>query len=174
MSQVENHLPEVYLQPGEAYLARKPTIIRTILGSCVGVTFWSARLSAGALCHALLPRCPGNVPADLGSTGGPRYVDFAIRELARQFDRLGASRREVQVKVFGGADVLPVSAKCARPTIGRQNCEMAIEVLKDEGFEVIASSLGGTSGLSIQFHTGTGEVRVRRLFHARFEEDVDG
>jgi chemotaxis receptor (MCP) glutamine deamidase CheD len=35
-----------------------------------------------------------------------RYVDFAIRQLAWQFDQLDVSRREVQVKVFGGAGVL--------------------------------------------------------------------
>ena len=51
-------LPDLDLQPGELYLARKPAILRTILGSCVGVTFWSARLGAGALCHGVLPRCP--------------------------------------------------------------------------------------------------------------------
>ena len=64
MLELEDALPEVYLQPGESYLARKPTIIRTILGSCVGVTFWSARLGIGALCHAQLPRMPDEfVPA---------------------------------------------------------------------------------------------------------------
>ena len=43
---------------GELYLARSPAILRTMLGSCVGVTFWSPRLGAGALCHGVLPRCP--------------------------------------------------------------------------------------------------------------------
>ena len=62
MLEVESELPEVYLQPGESYLARKPAIIRTILGSCVGVTFWCARLGVGALRHAQLPRCPANAP----------------------------------------------------------------------------------------------------------------
>src|SRR5579872_451115 len=109
MLEVESELPEIYLQPGEVHFARKPSIIRTILGSCVGVTFWSARLGAGALCHALLPRCPKNSPAGLSPAAGRRYVDFAIRDLARQFDQLGACRAEVQVKVFGGADVLPIS-----------------------------------------------------------------
>ncbi len=51
-------LPDLELQPGELYLARSPSILRTILGSCVGVTFWSARLGAGALCHGVLPKCP--------------------------------------------------------------------------------------------------------------------
>jgi chemotaxis receptor (MCP) glutamine deamidase CheD len=48
-------------------------------------------------------------------------------------------------------------------TVGRLNQEAAIEVLHQEGFEVIASSLGGKSGLKIFFDTGTGEILLRRL-----------
>jgi chemotaxis protein CheD len=175
MFETECALPDIYLQPGEVHFALKPSIIRTILGSCVGVTFWSARLGAGALCHALLPRYPRNSPAGLSLAAGCRYVDFVICDLARQFDNLGAQRKEVQVKLFGGADVLPISASGAlRPTVGRQNCEAAMEVLQAEGFQVTASSLGGTAGRSIQFYTGTGEVRLRWLAQTGFDEVVDG
>jgi len=170
----EGGLLEVYLHPGEVYLARKPTVIRTILGSCVGVTFWSARFTAGALCHALLPKCPSKAEFGKGVPDGHRFVDFSIRDLARRFDRIGASRGEIEVKVFGGADVLPVSPRPARPTVGRQNCEVAIEVLQEEGFNVAASSVGGHYGRSIRFYTGTGEVRVRWLTRVIFEEGVDG
>jgi len=173
MLELEGKLPEVYLQPGELHLARKPAIIRTLLGSCVGVTFWSAKLGAGALCHALLPRCPKNSSADFSLATGRRYVDFSIRDLARRFDKLGALRSEVQVKLFGGADVLPVNRTAgSRATVGSQNCEAAIDVLRAEGFEVIASSLGGTRGRSIRFNTGTGEVLVRRLSRVVFEDVI--
>jgi len=171
----ECELPEIYLQPGESHFARRPSIIRTLLGSCVSVSFWSAGAGAGALCHALLPRCPKNVRADVSVAMGRRYVDFAICDLARQFDRLGVPRSEVQIKLFGGADVLPINfSNPQRPTVGRQNCEAAVEVLKAEGFLVSASSLGGTTGRSIQFFTGTGEVRLRWLAQVGFEEGVDG
>jgi chemotaxis protein CheD len=164
MLEIESELSEVYLHPGESYLTRKPAIIRTILGSCVGVTFWSARLGVGALTHSQLPRCPTNPPAGLSLAARHRYVDFAIRDLARQFDDLGARRTEVQVKLFGGADVLLASGEASsKPTVGKLNCEVAIEVLRDEGLAVIASSLGGSSGLNIRFDTRTGEVLLRRL-----------
>jgi chemotaxis protein CheD len=161
MPELESELAEVYLQPGESYFARTPAIIRTILGSCVGVTFWSARLGVGALSHAQLPRCPASSSVDIRRVAG-RYVDSTIRDLARHFDEMGALRSEVQVKVFGGADVLLVR-DITRPTVGRLNCEAAIEVLRDEGFLVIASSTGGTSGVHIRFDTRTGEVQLRRL-----------
>jgi chemotaxis protein CheD len=68
----------------------------------------------------------------------------------------------VQVKLFGGADVLLVG-DTSKPTVGRLNYETAIEVARAEGFQVIASSLGGISGLNIRFDTRTGEVLLRRL-----------
>jgi chemotaxis protein CheD len=164
MAEPRAQLPEVYLKPGEMFLAREPTTIRTILGSCVGVTFWCARLGVGALCHSMLPRCPQPaVGGEMSLEVGYRYVDFCIREIARQLDSLGAARHEIQVKVFGGADVLFVAEAAARPSVGRQNYETAMEVLHDEGFAVSASSLGETFGRKIRFNTGSGEVLLLRL-----------
>ncbi len=157
-------LPDLNLQPGELYLARGPAILRTILGSCVSVTFWSKRLGAGALCHGVLPRCPRVWPPGSSVSDGHRYVDFSVRHLAEQFDALGARRDELEVKLFGGADVLPVlSARGDKPTVGALNCQAAREAIEEEGLVAIASDLGGTRGRKIHFHTGSGEVLVYRL-----------
>ena len=155
-------LPEVYLQPGESLLVREPTILRTLLGSWVGIAFRAPRLGAGALCHPMLPRCPTKPGGVLSRSSGRRYVDFAIRDLARQFDALGAHRNEVEVKIFGGGDVLLMENDPLRPTVGRLNSEVAMKVLAEEGFAVTASSLGGKRGINIYFDTSTGEVLLKR------------
>ncbi len=156
----EGLIQDVYLQPGESRLVKQSTIFHTVLGSCVGVTFLVPRLGVAAICHPMLPRCPANL---LGNRASTRYVDFAIRDLAQQLGSLGAARAEIQVKLFGGADVLVVVDNHSRPTVGRLNLEMALRTLEEEGFSVAASSLGGRSGVQIQFHTDTGEVILRRL-----------
>ncbi|MDR3750028.1 MAG: chemotaxis protein CheD [Terracidiphilus sp.] len=158
MAKNETGLPEVYLQPGQSHLVRHPAILRTLLGSCVGIAFRAPRVGAGALCHPMLP----NSPAGLSRDAGSRYVDFAIRDLARQFDALDARRSEVEVKLFGGGDVLAIACDASRPTVGRLNCEVALRVLKEEGFSVTASSLGGNCGVNILFNTETGEVLLKR------------
>ena len=163
MEEDEGIVLEVYVQPGESHLVSEPTILRTVLGSCVGVTFRIPRLGVAALCHPMLPIYPSRGPVTLSIAASRRYVDFTIRDLARQFDRLGACRAEIEVKLFGGGDVLSVGRQNARPTVGRLNCESALKVLQDEGFGVVASSLGGTSGVHIQFNSETGEVILRRL-----------
>lgn len=162
MTGAEEKLPEIYLQPGESRLVREPAILRTLLGSCVGVAFRVPRLGLGALCHPMLPRFPTKPPMPLSRAAGRRYVDFAIRELAHRFDALGARREEIEVKLFGGGDVLLTGIESNRPTVGRLNIEVAIQVLEEEGFCIMASSLGGQRGINIFFNTQTGEVLLQR------------
>jgi len=154
---------EVYVLPGESHLVDEPAVLRTVLGSCVGVTFRAPRLGLSALCHPMLPRFPPAGKATLTTAQGRRYVDFAIRDLAAQFDARGVRRGEIEIKLFGGADVLVVTNSAARPTVGALNCESALRTLDEEGFNVLASSLGGTCGVNMRFHTRTGEVLLKRL-----------
>jgi chemotaxis protein CheD len=154
---------DVYVQPGESHLVTEPAIMRTVLGSCVGITFRIPRLGIAALCHPMLPTYPVKGKTDLTVAAGRRYVDFTIQDLLRQFDSLGVRRGEIEVKLFGGGDVLLVTNTASRPTVGKLNCEAALKVLEDENLAVLASSLGGNCGLNIQFHTGTGDVLLKRL-----------
>jgi chemotaxis protein CheD len=163
MPESDGALPEIHVQPGESHLVRETMILRTVLGSCVGITFWAPRKGLAALCHPMLPHCPTRTAVRIKPASGRRYVDFAVCDLARQFDSLAVNRAEVVVKLFGGGDVLIIPSGSSRPTVGSLNCEAALNVLRDEGFNIAASSLGGTSGLHIKFHTGTGEVLLRRL-----------
>ncbi len=162
MAEIDPQVDEVYLQPGEYFFARQPTVIWTILGSCVGAAFWCKKVNAGALCHAMLPVHPQL--STLSRAEGYRYMDYAIREIAHQFDELGVQRKEIHIKLFGGAEVLlGTGSSPARATVGSLNLESALRVLADEGLKVVASSVGGNAGLKIYFNTGTGEVHLRRL-----------
>ncbi len=163
MAEDEETLHEIYLHPGELRLVKKPAILHTLLGSCVGIAFRVPRLGLGALCHPMMPHFPAKRAPALTRSAARRYVDYAIRELAGRFDALGARRDEVEVKAFGGGDVLLMQDKSSRPSVGQQNREAALKVLESEGFALRASSLGGCVGVKIDFNTLTGEVILRRL-----------
>lgn len=152
---------EFYLQPGEWCIARNPSVLKTVLGSCVSITFRAPRLHLSAMCHAMLPTYATKPLVHSDPIVARRYVDYVIREIAHEFDSLGVSRREVEVKLFGGADVLQSSRKNA--SVGRMNADTALRVLQTEGFQVLASRLGGNRGIFIEFHTDTGEVLLRNL-----------
>ena len=162
MAADEGGMREIYVQPGELRLAEEPAILRTLLGSCVGVTFWSRRLQVGALCHPMLPRLPTREGL-LSSEKARRYVDYAIGELAKRFRALGVQPRETEVKLFGGADVLTVGQDGGRATVGQQNADTALRVIGELGYQVVAQRLGGKKGLHLDFDTNTGEVLLRKL-----------
>ncbi|MGI9213007.1 MAG: chemotaxis protein CheD, partial [Methylococcaceae bacterium] len=46
---------EIFLQPGEYYFSDRDTRIRTVLGSCVAITFWHPGILVGGMCHFMLP-----------------------------------------------------------------------------------------------------------------------
>lgn len=163
MARLVDDLPTVRLAVAEVRLVRKPVFIQTVLGSCVAASFWSPRLRIGAMCHGALPWCPEKMLAESDHRPRLRYVDYAIRYLVRRLCSLGAPRVELEVKLFGGADVLPLSAARVTESVGRQNCMAAVRTLEQEQIEPAASDLGGTQGRVIYFRTDTGEVLLRRL-----------
>jgi chemotaxis protein CheD len=122
------------------------------------------RLGIGAICHGLLPQCREKTECTGDCLEGMKYVDCSIHRMAKHFRRLGAAPHEIEVKVFGGADMFG-----ARPggmggiSVGKQNAEKALEIVKKEGLRVTAQDLGGTQGRKIYFNTETGEVLLKRL-----------
>lgn len=144
----------IYLRPGEVYLADKPSVVTTVLGSCISVTMFSNRLKTGAICHALLPE------------GSPdeafRYVDGSIYYMLARLTSLGVTRREIEVKMFGGSDLLTSSENMA-VKVGGRNIQVAKEVLKAEGLSLAKEDVGGLAGRKILFHTHTGDVWLKRL-----------
>lgn len=162
MEAFESGMPEAFVHPGELYMTDRAMILRTVLGSCVGIAFWVPRSMIGALCHPMLPRI-GACGRITKESVRYRYVDATVTAIADKLDRLHIQRSEVQVKLFGGADVLHIDRSSHTPTVGHLNRVTAIQALQDRGFSIVASSLGGDCGVQILFSTSTGEVRLRRL-----------
>ncbi len=146
----------VYLKPGELSIATSPTRVSTVLGSCVSLTLYCRRLSVGAICHAILPY--GKKEASF------RHVDSCIRYMLKRFDEQGIGRREIEVKLFGGADMLTgPSGRTTSLSVGQQNVDAALLMVEKEGLQLAASNVRGSQGRRIHFYTHTGEVLLKRF-----------
>ncbi len=149
---------KVFLKPGEWFFAEIPTVVATVLGSCVSITMFSSAHRCGAICHAVLPE--ENTPGD-----AYRYVDASIMGMLRNFDRHGIKRSQIEVKLFGGSDVLPIR-DCTRETVatvGSQNIDTALRIIERDRLRLVTSDVGGVQGRKILFHTYTGEILLKRL-----------
>jgi len=77
---------------------------------------------------------------------------------------LQIEQKDIEVKIFGGADVLKSSSNEKRiSTVGSQNIQMAEETLKKNNMYITASDVGGVLGRKILFLTENGEIFLNRL-----------
>jgi chemotaxis protein methyltransferase CheR len=165
MTDRETELPIVYLKPAEMYVADRPTIVRTVLGSCLAVTMFNQRLKIAAICHALLPHPAGATPCSKENrTNVLKYIDCVIPEMVMRLKQYGIASEEIEVKIFGGADMLSAeSSPASKQQVGRLNVKTALRVIEAEGLQVKNSDVGGLKGRKIFFYTHTGEVLLKRL-----------
>jgi len=149
-------LPElIYLHPGQMCCCEKPSRVETVLGSCVAVIMWNPQLQVGCICHAVLPW------SERQKTDPLKYVDSSIHSMLRALEKHASPRCDIQVKLFGGASMRQLAP--GRTSVGRQNIDAALAVLREEGLTPRSSDIGGTEGRKLRFYSATGEVFVKRI-----------
>jgi len=155
----------VYLHPGQLCVARQPSRVTTVLGSCVAAVLYSPRLQMGGICHAVMPQA-GYTQA---SGSEFRYTDRAVSHLFACFQRLGVDPGEIIVKLFGGANSWRVRAPAGSPLqgVGEVNVAVAQQVIAGSGAGLCAQDVGGHWGRKLHFFSHTGEVFVKRLGQPR-------
>lgn len=157
-------LPKVFLQTGDCFIGVTPTLVTTILGSCLAVVMHVPKMGIGTICHAFLPdssehkRNLGHEPQIC------RFVDTALMNMLETLDKIGVPRRDIVIKMFGGSSGIAVRGmENSTYDIGRRNVEMAKKLLKFARLNVAVHDIGGNQGRKLMFHTLTGEVWVKKL-----------
>jgi len=148
---------KVYLKIGEYYITKVPTVISTVLGSCVGVCLFEKKERIGGLNHILLPGRP-----DLNYfNDSARYGINAMELLINGIIKLGGKKENIIAKAFGGACVTSSFSYENGP--GQKNVEFVIRFLKDEDIKLVCHDLGGYDIRKIFLHSNTGDVFLKRL-----------
>lgn len=129
--------------------------ISTLLGSCVAVCLFDAKLRLGGMNHFLLPskRVGAGDDTDVVLAG-----DYAMEVLVNAMLAKGAHKNRLVAKAFGGGNI--VSA--IRMAIGDRNAEFAVEWLGREGIPLTASDFGGPWSRKVVWVPSTGEAFCRR------------
>jgi chemotaxis protein CheD len=149
-------LPEVYLHPGQSHIAGSPTVLKMILGSCVGVFLRDPVLGISGATHYMLPRHQSSHPT-------PRYGDVALRALLGKFTELGSSRRNIEAKVFGGASIMVALRDMNLNHVGHvgaRNIEVAMEMLTVASVSIVEQNVGGTRGRKVSMASDTGQITL--------------
>jgi chemotaxis protein CheD len=136
---------------GQIEVAQGSHVLRTLLGSCVGLTLHDRRTGVGGLAHIVLPDSRG----DCATPG--KFADTALPELLRLIAELGGRSEKLIAKVAGAANMFSATTG---NLVGEQNLLAVEELLAARRIPVVGRHCGGTQGRRMAFYVETGEVTI--------------
>ncbi|MEZ5769359.1 MAG: chemotaxis protein CheD [Paracoccaceae bacterium] len=125
-------------------------VISTLLGSCVSACIWDPDRRIGGMNHVLFIDNNANAAEVFGH--GVNGMELLINGLLR----LGADRRRLQAKVFGGAKMMH-----GLSDEGARNGRFVVEYLANEGIAHLGGDLGGLRARRVEFWPGSGRARMK-------------
>jgi chemotaxis protein CheD len=150
-------MSETLLNVGVAQvrMAKEPTVLRTILGSCVGVCIYDRMKKIGGLAHILLP-------LDTANGANPeKYADTAIPLLVQMLIKEGAKKEFLSAKIAGGASMFKFESNVTLGQIGDRNVEETKKMLAKLQIPLLEEDTGGNSGRVIDFYLTDGHLKVK-------------
>jgi len=132
-------------------------VLRTFVGSCVGLVLHDRHQRAAGLAHVMLPSSNGQ-----GSPPG-KYADTAVVETLRLLqEAAGVPTLSCTAKLVGGAAMFAFQS---RMPIGEQNVLALEKILGDLGIPITARLCGGRHGRRLAVDVVTGVVTVETAGH---------
>ncbi len=143
--------------PGEYYVTLTGEMITTVLGSCISACIRDRKLGIGGMNHFMLP-ADGSAPLPRNNSTAARYGNYAMETLINDILKNGGRRSNLEVKIFGGGQVL---AQMTR--IGEANIRFVHDYLRMEHLTLEAEDVGGQCPRKVLYYPDTGRARVRKL-----------
>lgn len=148
----------VKVLPGQYYATDGEEMIVTVLGSCVSVCLRDNYSGIGGLNHFLLPHDRSTSDSPLAESA--RYGVYAMELLVNHLLKLGAQRRRLEAKVFGGGKVIK---DFTFANVGERNVSFVLEHLKQEGIPIVARDLLNIYPRKVHFFPSTGRVMLKKI-----------
>lgn len=141
---------------GELAVSAAPDVLKTILGSCVGIAIYSPADKVGGLLHIMLPRLNNG---DMNKT---KYANSGIPELITIIEeKYGVNRRHMVAKIAGGANMF-LFKKTASPLfdIGPNNITAVRYCLNELNIPITGEDVGLNYGRRVEFHIESGRMVI--------------
>ena len=132
------------------------TLSTFALGSCIGVVAFHPESGVGGMLHIMLPT--SRVSEEKARFQPYLFADTGMDRFRSTLATMGADVDKLRVVVAGGASVMSANDAFR---IGEKNIDAVNEKLSEFGIRAVASHLGGLSNRSLDFHLGSGVLKVR-------------
>lgn len=152
-------IAEYFLKPGYIYFTSEPTVISSVLGSCVAITIYDRSNCVGGMNHFAFSNLED------GASPNALYAKPATFHLIRLFSRAGSDISTLEAQIFGGG--MPEDYDSSAPDIGGDNLKAAMGMLDFFGIKLVGSDIGGHYGRKVVFNSSTGEVFIAKVNRIR-------
>jgi len=143
-----------YLKPGYIYITEEPSVIYTVLGSCVSVCLYDKRQKIGGVCHYLLPKKRAQ------DTPTTKWGDIAITALYNAFIDFNSQPSDLLAQIVGGAYL---EGNASSQSVASDNVQIARKMLKKFSINIISEDTGGTLGRKILYYSEVNEIMVCKV-----------
>ena len=143
-----------------------PDILKTILGSCIGIAIYSSKDRIGGLLHIMLPQLNN------GDMNKAKYANTGIPMLISTIEnRYGIKRHTLIAKIAGGANMFSfIKNTNTIFDIGNRNIAAVKYLLKELGIPIVGEDVGANYGRRIEFYLESGKMVItgpdRKEVHA--------
>jgi chemotaxis protein CheD len=147
----------IWIFQGDFYVSsRADLFLTTVLGSCVAVCIRDAIAGCGGMNHFLLPDAENR--DDNSPSLALRYGSYSIERLINAILSRGGKRERLEVKVFGGANVMS-----GMSDVGSRNVDFIEHYFAKERLSLNAVDLRGKFPRKLRYFPTSGRAQVCTL-----------
>ncbi|MCB1142645.1 MAG: chemotaxis protein CheD [Leptospiraceae bacterium] len=140
-------------------ISKSPNILRTTLGSCIGIVFYQPDSKIGAISHIMLAKDP--MGKDKVKNPG-KYAETAIPKLIKSFESEGCKHGTYSARIFGGASMFKNISSQFLQNIGENNINIVKEILSEQRIPLIVEDTGGHEGRTITLFLDDGRILLKK------------
>ena len=146
--------------PGEFFVSREPTVVYTVLGSCISACIRDPIAGVGGMNHFMLPEPKGTAHDSWGES--TRYGSYAMESLINEILKLGGLKSRLEIKLFGAGKIYEGNID-----VGANNAKWVIGYLKSEGLAPVKTDLGDVFPRKVYYFTDSGRVLMKKIEHIK-------
>ena len=148
--------PQHFLKAGAVFVALNPTIISTILGSCISVCLFDKKLHYGGMNHFIFP----SIDKENKALATAKYGNIAIEILIQTFYHHGSKKENLVASIVGGAFI-----KSSDLSLGasKKNIISAKKELQKFEVKIISEDTGGNKGRRLFFLSNENKLIIQEV-----------
>lgn len=157
-------MSDIHVNIGELKTGNEGDVLKTTLGSCVGIALYWPEKKKGALAHCLLPEGQFDLKVI-----GAKYVTQAVPSLLIKMKIIPEDADKIIVTIVGGANMMYQLSTKNLSQIGTLNIDMAKNLIEAAGLKISRLDVGGNCGRKMLFDCTTGNIEVIKLIEEEAE-----